>query len=133
MTSTFEAILKRIAERALSSAEIRYGKRVIGIESSENARDAKHPVTLRTDDGCSQSFDEVILTTPLGWLKRNKDAFAPALPSRLAQAIDNLSVGQLEKVGYDHNLSIHFLRSAISCEDPVQHDSETGLHRLLWS
>jgi Flavin containing amine oxidoreductase len=43
-------------------------------------------------------FDEVVMTAPLGWLKRNKDVFIPALPPRLSQAIDSISYGDLEKV-----------------------------------
>lgn len=80
------------------SADIHFNKVVIGIETLEDARDQNSRVLLRTDDGCVQSFDEVILTTPLGWLKRNKSAFSPILPPRLSQAIDNVSVGHLEKV-----------------------------------
>lgn len=99
VTSTYGAILQKIAELPLSSAEIRFNKRVVSIEGPEDGRDTNHRVLLRTDDGLMQSFDEVVLTTPLGWLKRNKTAFSPDLPSRLSQAIDNVSVGYLEKVG----------------------------------
>ena len=41
-------------------------------------------------DGNEDSFDEVIVSCPLGWLKVNKEAFSPALPTRLSEAIDNL-------------------------------------------
>lgn len=99
VTSTYGAILEKIAEAALASAEIRFNKKVIGIEGSDAGRDANHPVLLRTEDGLTQSFDEVVLTTPLGWLKRNKTTFSPSLPPRLSEAIDNVSVGYLEKVG----------------------------------
>ena len=99
VTSTYGAILQKIAEIALASAEIRFNKKVVSIEGPENARDKNHPVLLRTEDGLTQSFDEVVLTTPLGWLKRNKAAFCPGLPPRLSEAIDNVSVGYLEKVG----------------------------------
>lgn len=43
-------------------------------------------------------FDEVILTCPLGWLKRNLSAFTPSLPNRIIEAIGNISYGRLEKV-----------------------------------
>ena len=98
VASTYGAILQKIAETPLSSAQIRYHKRVVGIDAPQDGRDLNHPVLLRTDDGSAQSFDEVVLTTPLGWLKRNKSAFSPHLPLRLSQAIDNVSVGYLEKV-----------------------------------
>lgn len=99
VTTTYGAILQKVAEVALASAEIKFNKRVISIEGAEDGRDANLPVLLRTDDGSSQSFDEVVLTTPLGWLKRNKTAFSPGLPPRLSEAIDKVSVGYLEKVG----------------------------------
>lgn len=44
------------------------------------------------------SFDEVIVTCPLGWLKRNISSFSPALPSRITTAIEHISYGRLEKV-----------------------------------
>ena len=43
-------------------------------------------------------FDELVCTAPLGWLKRNSDAFQPQLPSRILTSIKNLSYGRLEKV-----------------------------------
>ncbi|KAK0310734.1 hypothetical protein LTR01_003889 [Friedmanniomyces endolithicus] len=45
-----------------------------------------------------EEFDEVVVTAPLGWLKRNKEAFRPALPARLSQAICNIGYGTLDKV-----------------------------------
>lgn len=98
VTSTYGAILEKIAEAPLLSADIQFNKMVVGIEALEDGREKRSRVLLRTNDGCTQSFDEVILTTPLGWLKRNKTAFSPTLPPRLSQAIDNVSVGYLEKV-----------------------------------
>lgn len=54
-------------------------------------------VTVVTADGKSQSFDEVVVTTPLGWLKQHKDAIKPLSP-RLSKALDDVSFGRLEKV-----------------------------------
>ena len=99
VTTTYGAILQKVAEVALALAEIKLNQKVISIEGLEDGRDSNQPVLLRTDDGSTQSFDEVVLTTPLGWLKQNKTAFSPTLPLRLSEAIDNVSVGYLEKVG----------------------------------
>lgn len=56
-------------------------------------------VIVTTAAGEKLSFNDVVLTTPLGWLKRNKDtAFTPALPPGLSQAIDNINYGRLEKL-----------------------------------
>lgn len=98
VTSTYGAILEKIAEAPLLLADIQFDKKVVGVEAPEDARNKNARVVIRTNDGGTQSFDEVILTTPLGWLKRNKNAFCPTLPPRLSQAIDNISVGYLEKV-----------------------------------
>jgi hypothetical protein len=55
-------------------------------------------VVLKTEKRESFSFDEVLMTTPLGFLKRNKEMFKPSLPPRLLAGIDAISVGHLEKV-----------------------------------
>jgi Flavin containing amine oxidoreductase len=55
-------------------------------------------ITVKTACGYQAQFDEVVVTCPLGWLKRNKSAFKPALPARMSSAIDNISYGRLEKV-----------------------------------
>ena len=40
----------------------------------------------------------MVVTAPLGWLKKNRAAFTPALPTNLSTAIDNISYGNLDKV-----------------------------------
>lgn len=40
----------------------------------------------------------MVVTCPLGWLKKNKSMFSPPLTPRLSAAIDNISYGRLEKV-----------------------------------
>jgi len=56
-------------------------------------------VVVSTDKGENLIFNEVLMTTPLGFLKRNKNMFQPVLPERLLAGIDGVSVGHLEKVG----------------------------------
>lgn len=55
-------------------------------------------VRVTTSEGDAFDYDEVVMTAPLGWLKRNKDAFTPSLPSRMMEAIDGIGYGCLEKV-----------------------------------
>lgn len=43
-------------------------------------------------------FDELVVTSPLGWLQKNPQAFDPPLPPPLTQAIDSISYGCLEKI-----------------------------------
>lgn len=54
--------------------------------------------TVSTDTGEELGFDEVVMTTPLGWLKQNKSAFSPPLPARFSQAVDAIGYVCLEKV-----------------------------------
>jgi len=98
--SNYSAILGRIAGPAMKGAHILLNKCVVGVstpESREGIADSSH-VTLTTSDGDSFSFDEVVMTTPLGWLKRNLHVFSPPLPDRLGAAVHNLGLSQLEKV-----------------------------------
>jgi hypothetical protein len=55
-------------------------------------------VKVQVRGGQEFEFDEVVVTAPLGWLKRNKLAFQPPLPGKLSEAIDSISYGCLEKV-----------------------------------
>ena len=56
-------------------------------------------VTITTSTGEKATFDEVVITCPLGWLKRNyTSAFTPHLPSRLSEAIQHINYGRLEKL-----------------------------------
>jgi predicted NAD/FAD-dependent oxidoreductase len=92
--STYEAIFAEIARLPREKATIRLNERVTTGRDVEDSQ-----VVLETKNGESLAFDEVLMTTPLGWLKRNKDTvFQPALPERMSAGIDGISVGHLEKV-----------------------------------
>ncbi|KAH7411149.1 hypothetical protein BKA64DRAFT_375042 [Cadophora sp. MPI-SDFR-AT-0126] len=95
--TTWEAILAEIARLPLEKAKVRLGERVVGITTMDRDAEGSQVVVL-TEKGESLSFDEVLMTTPLGWLKQNKNIFQPALPERLLAGIDGVSVGHLEKV-----------------------------------
>ena len=97
VASTYKGILERISDVALLQADLQLSKKVTAIETlSENDRCSA--ITVKTSEGETLRFDEVVATTPLGWLKRNQNAFHPALSPRLAEAIDSSSYGRLEKV-----------------------------------
>ena len=55
-------------------------------------------VDIETAEGSRGTFDDVIVTAPLGWLKRNPHVFVPPLAPRLGTAIRSLGYGNLEKV-----------------------------------
>ncbi|KAL8730231.1 MAG: hypothetical protein Q9166_004208 [cf. Caloplaca sp. 2 TL-2023] len=65
--------------------------------SVESQTDGPRPVSVTTADGKKQYFDDVVVTTPLGWLKQHKESIGPLYP-RIASAIDAISFGRLEKV-----------------------------------
>lgn len=89
---TFQKILLRIAEPALKRADLRLSAKVVRIETKEDG------IVILTDEGLRFDYDEVVITAPLGWLKRNKASFIPSLPSRFSEAIDGVGYGCLEKV-----------------------------------
>lgn len=95
--SNYSSILQRIAGPALRSARILLDKRVTAVSTPES-RAPEDKITVTTQSGETFSFDEVVMTTPLGWLKHNLDIFSPPLPARISAAVNNLGLSQLEKV-----------------------------------
>ncbi|KAG8526911.1 uncharacterized protein KY384_008340 [Bacidia gigantensis] len=98
LASTYAAILDRIHRDCLACAEILLEKQVTKIQSVRSHEEGQHAILIDTTDGTSSAFDEVVMTAPLGWLKRNQSAFAPSLPLQLNNAIDHIGFGRLEKV-----------------------------------
>ena len=92
VASTYEKILREIARPAEEGADLRLAHKVTGVKSLE---DGKVVVEV---NGSKEEFDEVIVTSPLGWLQSNRHIFEPPLPSRLSDAIMNISYGTLDKV-----------------------------------
>ena len=97
VTSTFKGILDSIANDALSGASVLFEQSVVDIKSTSKSSGVKS-IEISTSRGITYSFDGVVVTTPLGWLKRNQAAFSPSLDDRILQALDSISVGHLEKV-----------------------------------
>lgn len=108
--TNYKAILAEIAKVALEKADILLNTKVIGVKATEReSPDSK--VHLTTESGDVFIFDEVIMTTPLGWLKRNNGLFNPPLPPRMLEGIDAISVGHLEKVTLPSPFRYHPLTS----------------------
>ena len=55
-------------------------------------------IELESKTGETDTFDAVIVTVPLGVLKKGKIAFTPPLPAEKQQAIASLGMGVLDKV-----------------------------------
>ena len=90
--------MKEIASTSLEKAEVAFCTEVVGIESHSRQQNLPSSVLVELKDGTKKAFDEVVVTSPLGWLKRNKSAFKPPLSTSLSSAIDNINYGRLEKV-----------------------------------
>ena len=88
-------MLEHVAKPALNGAEILYNsiaeKIMYGTESESNP-------TIQLKGGQALAFDEVVVTSPLGWLKQHLHAFEPRLPPRIVKAIGSIGYGTLEKV-----------------------------------
>lgn len=97
VADTYQKILHEVAKPALKRADVRLGHEVKHIQYRQRAGGER--VKVRLADGAEHEFDEVIVTCPLGWLKKNKSsAFTPPIPARLSSAIDNIGYGALEKL-----------------------------------
>ena len=92
---TYKKILHAISKPALEEADLKLGRTVNKILYRVHLSDK---AKVRTTAGEWFEFDDVVMTAPLGWLKKNLDAFEPALPTRLTKAIKAIGYGTLEKV-----------------------------------
>lgn len=97
VASTYKNILAHVAKEAQTHADIKLNQPVVRVEAPPRANQ-QQKVTVTTATGDEYQFDELVITCPLGWLKRNTDAFTPSLPPRLLEAITNISYGRLEKI-----------------------------------
>ncbi|CAI4217880.1 unnamed protein product [Parascedosporium putredinis] len=93
VASTFRPILDNLLSTVSDSVTLLLNSEVVRFES-----DGLGKVEVQLLNGDRVSFDSVIVTAPLGWLKRNQDAFIPPLPPRISTAISSLGFGNLDKV-----------------------------------
>ncbi|OAP55418.1 hypothetical protein AYL99_10391 [Fonsecaea erecta] len=100
VAGTYRDILKEIGRSATEAGtvDLKLETEVVHVETRAGDDDGGD-VAITTASGDRSIFDEVVITCPLGWLKRNHtQAFTPALPSRLASAISSINYGRLEKL-----------------------------------
>lgn len=98
VVGTFGNMLAEIARPALERADVKLGRAVTGVRWDEASRGVAVVSGKSISESEEELFDEVIVTTPLGWLKRNMAVFEPPLPQRLVKAIESLGYGNLDKV-----------------------------------
>ncbi|KAF2262849.1 FAD/NAD(P)-binding domain-containing protein [Lojkania enalia] len=96
VAETYHKVLQKIAAPALKGADVKFNHKIRNIVSIGSTEEPK--VEVEIDGNGKLTFDEVVMTAPLGWLKRNRDAFTPELPPRLKSAIDAIGYGHLDKV-----------------------------------
>ena len=83
---------RRLAEAMATGVDLR-----LGVDVAEVARSASG-VRVRGGDGTSEEGSHVVVTVPLGVLKRDVPRFSPALPPDRLAAIERLGFGRYEKV-----------------------------------
>ncbi|KAH0155422.1 FAD/NAD(P)-binding domain-containing protein, partial [Aureobasidium melanogenum] len=95
VAGTYTKILEYVARPALEKAEVKLETKVIGIKERKREEDK---VKVEVEGGDKYEFDEVVMTAPLGWLKRNKSVFVDGLTTELDKAIDAIGYGSLDKI-----------------------------------
>jgi polyamine oxidase len=83
---------RRLAEAMAAGVDLRLGVDVAEIACSAGG------VRVRSADGTAEDGSHVVVTVPLGVLKRGAPQFRPALPPDRLAAIERLGFGRYEKV-----------------------------------
>ncbi|KAI1421581.1 putative flavin-containing amine oxidase [Xylaria sp. FL1777] len=93
VASTYQAMLANLRSAVGMKTTIRLQCEVTRVTNNKSAG-----VDIVAADGFRGHFDNVIVTAPLGWLKRNMHVFSPPLPNSISNAVQSLGYGNLEKV-----------------------------------
>jgi monoamine oxidase len=83
---------RRLVDAMASGVDVR-----LGVEVTEVALSSQG-VRVRAADGSTEDGSHVVVTVPLGVLKRGRPGFSPALPGDRSAAIGRLGFGRYEKV-----------------------------------
>jgi polyamine oxidase len=83
---------RRLADAMASGVDVRLGRPVSEIALSPDE------VQVATADGRAEEGSHVVVTVPLGVLKRGQPRFSPVLPPDRLAAIERLGFGRFEKV-----------------------------------
>lgn len=98
VVDTFRRVTDKLLEDAQTAgASLNFNTEMISAEK-QHYSDATKRILVRTRGGEMFQFDQVVLTTPLGWLKKNAPSCIPALNANLAASIKNAAFGRLEKI-----------------------------------
>jgi hypothetical protein len=88
--------MAKIAAPALEKAKLLTKTAMTSVEVQGDEAGSSRKILVRSTNEESHVYEFVVITSPLGWLKRHKETIKP-LDSRVARAIDQISVGNLEK------------------------------------
>jgi polyamine oxidase len=83
---------RRLVEAMATGVEVRPNRDVAQVALSPGG------VRVRSADGTTEESSHVVVTVPLGVLKRGAPGFSPALPPERLAAIERLGFGRYEKV-----------------------------------
>jgi phytoene dehydrogenase-like protein len=104
VAGTYTKILEYVARPALEKAEVKLETKVSAIKGRKTEGEK---VEVQVEGGEKLEFDEVVMTAPLGWLKRNKGVFVDGLTEELDTAIDAIGYGALDKVSFSLSSLLH--------------------------
>lgn len=90
-------MLDILALPAQKSGSIKLSTPITTVTSTKSLSTGKPRILLTSTDN-TFTVDRLIVTIPLGCLKRTSITFTPPLPPRLLQSISSLSYGTLEKI-----------------------------------
>jgi len=95
LDSSYDPIVQYIAHPSLSRNLIKLNTKIISLTIDSNQ---PKPITLISSTGFLYEVDSVIVTIPLGCLKRDTIKFTPPLCVPVQNALSNLRFGTLEKL-----------------------------------
>ena len=96
MASTFKDVISNLLSSLPNEVTLRLGCEVTKI--ANRTRGDVDIVEIEAADGFKGAFDDVVITAPLGWLKRSQPVFSPPLAPKITAAIHSLGYGNLDKV-----------------------------------
>ena len=98
VASSYKKMLEDIAQPVLDAAEVHFSTEVTQVKNLELMSQEQPSIQVTTAKGDTSIFDQVIVSSPLGYLQQHKQIFSPPIPPALSRAIDAIHYGHLEKV-----------------------------------
>jgi len=97
VASTYKPLIDLLAGPVQEAGVLNLSTPITSVTTTDPLLPGQKRMLLTSTDR-NFSVDSLIVTAPLGCLKKNTIKFNPPLPERIQQSISSLSYGQLEKV-----------------------------------